>query len=101
MLFVRQLSGQLGAHDGNDARKGIGQIVDSIQRDSDGMCDQTDGCLECSKKHINQNADNACSDNSRLTGILIFNRDITHIDHLQKYDEAGKNRGSNRYFTNA
>ena len=27
------------------------------------------------------------------TGILIFNRDITHIDHLKKYDEAGKKQG--------
>ena len=83
MLFVRHFSGQFGAHDGNDAREGVGEIVDSIQRDSNGMCDQADGCLECSKKHIDENADDACADNGLLAGFLIFNGNIAHIAHLK------------------
>ena len=58
------------------------------------MRDQADGCLECSKKHIDENADDACADNDLLAGFLIFNGNIAHIAHLKtglNYNKMKKN----------
>ena len=62
MLFIRPASGKPGADDRDHRRERVGQVVDRIQRDRDGMRQNADDRLESSQKHICTDTDETGSD---------------------------------------
>jgi hypothetical protein len=46
VLAVGLLAGKLGAHDGDDGRRGVRQVVDGVEHDGDGVHEQAERRLE-------------------------------------------------------
>ena len=68
MLFIRFLSRQLRANDRDQGASGIGDVVDCVKHDRDGVGHQADHSLEAGKKYIGDYSDNACPDDCFLAG---------------------------------
>ena len=62
MLLVRELSGKLGAHDGDDGGQGVGEVVHRVQGDGDGVGHDAHEGLEGREKDVGQDADDAGAD---------------------------------------
>ena len=67
VLLVRLLSGQLGAHNGNDGGKGVTEIVDGVQDHGNGGGQDADDCLESGEEYIGQDPDDTGPDNHLFT----------------------------------
>ena len=59
MLLVRLPPGDAGTDDGDDGGERVGEIVDRVQHDGDGVREQADHGLEARQQHVGDDADDA------------------------------------------
>ena len=83
MLFVRFSARQLRSHDGDQRAAGVGDVVDGVQNDGNGVGHQADHRFERSKEHVGNDPDDAGPDDRLLTGTVIpvpFRHLLNQID---------------------
>ena len=67
VLAIRWLVGQVRAHDGDDRRERVGEVVDCVEHDGDGVGEQPDGRLEACQQHVGQYTYGARTYNGRVS----------------------------------